>query len=55
MGKLAFIVAVSLTPLLAATLPSSDAADNEPTWHRDYQEARTLAKQTGKPLFVTFR
>jgi hypothetical protein len=24
-------------------------------WHGDYDEARAVAKQTGKPLFVVFR
>ena len=42
--------------LLAAAfaLPAA-AADEGINWLGDYQEARQLARKTGKPLFVEFR
>lgn len=27
----------------------------EPAWLRDYEQARVLARLTGRPLFVVFR
>lgn len=31
------------------------AVQNEPVWHSDYEAARKLARDSGKPLFVVFR
>ncbi len=31
------------------------SAGAEPIWHRDYGQARALARLSGRPLFVVFR
>lgn len=36
-------------------LVESAAQETEPTWLSDYDKARVVARQTGKPLLVVFR
>ena len=45
---------VLFTGLLA---PSLCWAETKPegAWHSDYQTGRRIAKETGKPIFLTFR
>lgn len=44
---------------LGLSLPEPEVAAQKPKraigWHTDYAQARALARQTGKPLFVVFR
>ena len=40
---------------LAAVLTGLAATADAPRWLDDYGRARTLARQTGRPIFVVFR
>ncbi len=46
-----------LFPLLACALLSTalSAQDEGIDWLSNFEEARTLAKKTGKPIFLEFR
>lgn len=48
-----------LSFVLASAPAQTPKAPSEPggpiVWHQDFATARTLAQQTGAPLFVTFR
>jgi hypothetical protein len=50
-----------LTSVAALLLAGAVAGRNEspvreaPTWLTDYDQAREVARQSGKPLFVVFR
>jgi hypothetical protein len=51
-------VATCLAAVLGAVGPARNAApppQNEPAWLTDYDEARKLARASGKPIFVVFR
>jgi len=46
------------TLIVAGSFETGYAADKEtadPVWHQDFVEAKTIAKQSKKPLFVVFR
>jgi hypothetical protein len=43
-----------MTGVLIGLLSVVSWAD-EPRWLEDYGQARALARQTGKPMFVVFR
>jgi hypothetical protein len=35
--------------------PALAAPPSKPLWHTDYEQAKALARQTGKPLCIIFR
>ncbi len=34
---------------------SEVAADDSTVWEKDYEQAKGIARRTGKPIFLTFR
>jgi hypothetical protein len=41
--------------LLALGLTAPAADDKGPSWITDYDQARTVARASGKPIFLVFR
>jgi hypothetical protein len=41
--------------LIPAQGPVGAAPPSKPLWHTDYDQAKQIARRTGKPLFVVFR
>jgi hypothetical protein len=35
--------------------PTKAAPPPKPLWHTNYEEAKEIARQAGKPLFIVFR
>ena len=50
----ATMLATTSAPLLAEKIPAQKVGGRI-DWVYDYQRGRSLAKQTGKPMFVVFR
>jgi hypothetical protein len=55
MGKLILIALVAVSALSAALEPVGSTAAESPRWYPEYEPARAVARDAGRPLFVTFR
>lgn len=55
--KIGLLAAVGLPAVVGSSLMGGPAQNNPevPKWLSDYEAARTVARDTGKPLFVIFR
>jgi hypothetical protein len=47
---------VAMLPVSGNSFEEEPVAPGEPhIWHTDYRQARKIARESGKPLFVVFR
>lgn len=52
---LSLAACMSTSATLAAESPAAQPVTGKITWVYDYNEAKRVSKQTGKPMFVVFR